>query len=82
MPIELYLAFVGASALLVLSPGPMVAYLIATTLSHGLRHGLMGLIGSAAASAVQLAMSNGNHVGNGESGNIRVGPTGRNHRTH
>ncbi len=56
MPIELYLAFVAASALLVLTPGPMVAYLVATTLSHGLRHGLMALIGSAAASALQLAV--------------------------
>lgn len=56
MPIELYLAFVAASALLVLTPGPMVAYLVATTLSHGLRHGLMALIGSAAASALQLAI--------------------------
>ncbi len=56
MSIELYLAFVAASALLVLTPGPMVAYLVATTLSHGLRHGLMALIGSAAASAIQLAI--------------------------
>lgn len=56
MTIELYLAFVAATALLVLTPGPMVAYLVATTLSHGLRHGLMALIGSAAASAVQLAV--------------------------
>jgi threonine/homoserine/homoserine lactone efflux protein len=56
MSIELYLAFVAASALLVLTPGPMVAYLVATTLSHGLRHGLMALIGSAAASAIQLAV--------------------------
>ena len=56
MPVELYLAFVAASALLVLTPGPMVAYLVATTLSHGLRHGLMALIGSAAASALQLAV--------------------------
>ena len=53
---ELYLAFVAASALLVLTPGPMVAYLVATTLKHGLRHGLMALIGSAAASALQLAI--------------------------
>ena len=56
MSVELYLAFVAASALLVLTPGPMVAYLVATTLSHGLRHGLLALIGSAAASAVQLAV--------------------------
>lgn len=56
MSLELYLAFVAASALLVLTPGPMVAYLVATTLSHGLRHGMMALIGSAAASAVQLVI--------------------------
>ncbi|MEM8770127.1 MAG: LysE family translocator [Pseudomonadota bacterium] len=53
---NLYLAFVAASALLVLTPGPMVAYLVATTLAHGLRHGLMALIGSAAASAVQVTL--------------------------
>lgn len=34
----------------------MVAYLVATTLRHGLRQGLMALIGSAAASAIQLAV--------------------------
>ncbi len=56
MTIELYLAFVAASALLILTPGPMVAYIVATTLAHGLRHGLIALIGSAAASAVQLAV--------------------------
>ena len=56
MSLELYLAFVAASALLVLTPGPMVAYLVAVTLRHGLRHGLMALIGSAAASAIQLAV--------------------------
>lgn len=56
MSLELYLAFVAASALLVLTPGPMVAYLVATTLSHGLHHGFMALIGSAAASAIQLAI--------------------------
>lgn len=53
---DLYLAFVAASALLVLTPGPMVAYLVATTLAHGLRHGFMALIGSAAASTVQLTI--------------------------
>ena len=56
MTVQVYLAFVVASALLVLTPGPMVAYLVATTLTHGLRHGLMALIGSAVASAVQLTI--------------------------
>lgn len=53
---ELYIAFVAASALLVLTPGPMVAFIVAVTLRYGLRHGLMALIGSAAASAIQLAV--------------------------
>lgn len=56
MSLELYLGFVAASALLVLTPGPMVAYLVATTLRYGLRQGLMALIGSAAASAIQLGV--------------------------
>ena len=54
--LELYIAFVAASALLVLTPGPMVAFIVAVTLRYGLRHGLMALIGSAAASAIQLAV--------------------------
>ena len=53
---ELYISFIVATALLVLTPGPMVAYLVATTLAHGLRQGLMALIGSALASAVQIAV--------------------------
>ncbi|MEL6370548.1 MAG: LysE family translocator [Pseudomonadota bacterium] len=54
MSVELYLAFVLATVILILTPGPMVAYIVATTLSHGLRHGLMALVGSAGASAIQL----------------------------
>ena len=54
--LDLYIAFVAASALLVLTPGPMVAFLVAVTLRYGLRHGLMALIGSAAASSIQLAV--------------------------
>lgn len=53
---QLYWAFVAASAALVLTPGPMVAYIVATTLSNGLRHGLVALVGSAAASFIQLAI--------------------------
>lgn len=56
MSLQLYIAFVAATAALVLTPGPMVAYLVAATMRYGLRHGLMALIGSAAASAVQLGV--------------------------
>ncbi|MEL7485779.1 MAG: LysE family translocator [Pseudomonadota bacterium] len=49
-------AFAAASALLILTPGPMVAYLMATTLERGLRHGLTAVAGSTLASAIQLAI--------------------------
>ncbi|MHA7872909.1 MAG: LysE family translocator, partial [Hyphococcus sp.] len=56
MPLELYLAFVGASALLILTPGPMVAFVTATTLMRGLRHGFYAVAGSTLASAIQLGV--------------------------
>lgn len=56
MPVELYLAFIAASALLILTPGPMVAFVVATTLSRGLKQGLAAVAGSTLASAVQLAV--------------------------
>lgn len=56
MSLELYLAFVAASALLILTPGPMVAFVVGTTLSRGLRHGLIAVAGSMVASAIQLGV--------------------------
>ncbi len=56
MALEVYLAFVAASALLILTPGPMVAYTVGTTLSRGLRHGLVAVAGSMLASAIQLGV--------------------------
>ena len=56
VPLELYLAFIAASALLILTPGPMVAYVVGTTLSRGLRHGLVAVAGSMVASAIQLGI--------------------------
>lgn len=56
MSVELYLAFVAASALLILTPGPMVAYVVGTTLARGLRHGLVAVAGSMLASAIQLGV--------------------------
>lgn len=48
MPIdpELYAAYVLASALLVLMPGPIVTLVIANSLKHGMRTGLLTSIGS------------------------------------
>lgn len=56
MTIELYFAFVAASALLILTPGPMVAFVVATTLSRGLPHGFAAVAGSLIASAAQIAV--------------------------
>jgi len=56
MTIELYLAFIAATALLVLTPGPMVAYLVAASLSRGLAHALSAVAGSLIAAAIQLSV--------------------------
>ena len=58
MPLEpeVWLAFAAASALLILTPGPVVAFVIATTLSRGLRHAFAAVAGSTLASALQLGV--------------------------
>ena len=38
---ELYLVFVVATALLIATPGPNVALIVGTSLTHGLRTGLI-----------------------------------------
>ncbi|MEZ5893818.1 MAG: LysE family translocator [Parvularculaceae bacterium] len=53
---ELYIAFCGACVALFLTPGPMVAFIIATTLSRSMRHGLAAIAGSLAACAIQLGV--------------------------
>lgn len=54
MPLDLYLGFVAASALLILMPGPMVALIVSNSVSHGLKSGLLTIVGSAAAAIVHL----------------------------
>lgn len=54
MTIEAYLTFVVASVVLILTPGPMVAYIITKTLQSGIRSGLLAVVGSGIVSAVQL----------------------------
>jgi threonine/homoserine/homoserine lactone efflux protein len=54
MSIELYLVFVLASALLVATPGPNVALIVGTSLSHGARTGLMTVAGVNAGLTLQL----------------------------
>jgi homoserine/homoserine lactone efflux protein len=56
MSLELYLVFVVASALLVATPGPNVALIVGTSLTHGLRTGLTAVAGVNVGVVIQLAV--------------------------
>lgn len=45
MSIELYIAYVAACALIAVIPGPMVTLIVANSLSHGTRAGLLNVAG-------------------------------------
>jgi len=55
--LDLYLAFVGAVTILMLIPGPNVALIIANSVGHGTRYGLLTVAGTASAMIVQLAFT-------------------------
>ena len=57
IPIALYLAFVLASIVLLIIPGPNVALICSTSLAQGSRAGLATVVGTSCAMALQLAMS-------------------------
>jgi len=57
MTIDLYIAFVLASVVLVLIPGPNVAVIVAASISRGSRHGLVAVAGTSAAMVLQLALT-------------------------
>jgi threonine/homoserine/homoserine lactone efflux protein len=54
MDLDLYLGFVAATTLLILMPGPMVALIVSNSVNHGLKHGLLTIVGSAGAMVVHL----------------------------
>lgn len=54
MPLDLYLSFAAASALLILMPGPMVALIIANSVGGGARAGLLTVAGAASGMVVHL----------------------------
>jgi len=56
MSVELYLAFVVATGLLIAIPGPNIALIVANSLSYGTRYGLLTVAGTSATQAVQLAL--------------------------
>ena len=57
MHIELYLAFVVASAVLIIVPGPNVILIVAHSLSHGARHALLTVAGTNICQMIQLAIT-------------------------
>jgi homoserine/homoserine lactone efflux protein len=54
---HLYLAFVAASIVLILIPGPNVALIVANSVAHGTRFGLVTVAGTSSAIAAQLALT-------------------------
>ncbi len=57
MSYELYLTFVAATVMLILIPGPNVALIVANSVAHGARHGLVTVAGTSAAMVIQLALT-------------------------
>jgi homoserine/homoserine lactone efflux protein len=57
MPLDLYLAFVLASAVLILAPGPNVTLLVANSIAYGPRRAFAALAGTSSAIALQLVIT-------------------------
>jgi homoserine/homoserine lactone efflux protein len=55
--LDVLLAFVAATALLMLIPGPNVALIVANSVAHGTRYGLLTVAGTASGVVVQLALT-------------------------
>ena len=54
---ELYLGFIAASTILILIPGPNVSLIVANSIAHGTRYGLLTVVGTSSAILVQLALT-------------------------
>lgn len=52
----LYLAFVAATAVLILIPGPIVALIVSNAVAYGTRFGLLTILGSALAMVVHMVV--------------------------
>jgi homoserine/homoserine lactone efflux protein len=55
--LELYVGFVIASTVLVLIPGPNVSLIVANSIAYGTRYGLLTVVGTSSAIALQLALT-------------------------
>lgn len=52
----LYLAFIAATVVLALFPGPNMALIVSNSIAYGTRFGLLTLVGTSCALAIQLAL--------------------------
>jgi homoserine/homoserine lactone efflux protein len=57
MQTELYVAFIAASILLILMPGPNVAVIVSSSVAQGTRYGLITVAGTSSAMVFQLAVT-------------------------
>jgi len=57
MPLDLYLAYVLACVVLIVIPGPNVALIVANSVAHGARFGLLTVAGTSSAVVVHLALT-------------------------
>src|SRR5258708_7788831 len=57
MALDLYLAFVLASVVLIVIPGPNAALIVANSVAHGGRFGLLTLAGTSSAVVVHLTLT-------------------------
>jgi len=54
---HLYFAFIVATSLLMLIPGPNVALIVANSVAHGSRYGIVTVLGTSSAMIVQLGLT-------------------------
>jgi threonine/homoserine/homoserine lactone efflux protein len=57
MPIELYLAFCAATVIMLAMPGPNVALIVANSVAHGTRYGLLTVAATSSAVVLHLTLT-------------------------
>lgn len=57
MPLELYLAFIAATVILMVIPGPNVALIVANSIAHGTRFGLLTVAATSSAVVIHLTLT-------------------------
>ena len=57
IPTELYFAFIAAVAVLMVIPGPNVALIVANSVAHGTRYGLLTVAATSTAVVIHLALT-------------------------